>query len=431
MKSAERRLATIAVHGSHHPDQTGAMLPPIYQTTAYAFEDADHAARLFNLEESGNIYTRINNPTNDAFEQKIAALEGGVGALATASGQAATMLALLNLCTSGQHIVAANTLYGGSYSLLANTFAKMGISVTFVDPEAPIETIERAFRPETRAIFAETIGNPGLNLLDFDKFSALSTTFGVPLVVDNTFATPVLCRPLELGAHIVVHSATKYLGGHGNSMGGVIVDGGRFTWDPQKFPGLTEPDASYHGIRYVSSFGSAAYIVKARVQLLRDLGPTLSPFNAFLISQGMETLPLRIKKQCENALGLARHLEEHPDVSWVCYPGLPGHPSHEAAAKWLADGMGGMLTFGVRGGAGASKTFIDSVELATHVTNLGDNRTLVSHPASTTHRQLSEKEQLASGVLPDLIRVSTGIEDLRDLLDDIDRALAIATAEGA
>ncbi len=429
MTVQSKQLATIAVHGSYRPDATGAMLPPIYQTTAYAFQDADHAARLFNLEEGGNIYTRINNPTNDAFEQKIAALEGGVGALATASGQAATTLALLNICTSGQHIVAANTLYGGSYSLFANTFAKMGIEVTFVDPDASLETIAQAFRPETRALFAETIGNPGLNLLDFKKFSALSEKFNVPLVIDNTFATPILCRPLELGAHIVVHSATKYLGGHGNSMGGVIVDGGGFEWDPEKFPGLTEPDPSYHGMRYVDTFGSAAYIVKARVQLLRDLGPTISPFNAFLISQGMETLPLRIKKHCENALGLARHLEKHPDVSWVCYPGLASHDSHALATQWMPDGVGGILTFGVKGGATSSKVFIDNVALATHVTNLGDTRTLVSHPASTTHRQLTEEEQRASGVLPDLIRVSVGIEDLQDILEDMDKALAIATTE--
>lgn len=417
------KLSTIAVQGGYSPDSTGSRTVPIYQTTAYEFKDADHAARLFDLKEFGNIYSRIMNPTTDAVEQKINLLEGGVGALAVASGQSAITLAILNICQAGQHVVAASTLYGGTYSLLGNTLKKYGIEVTFVDPEDSVENISKAFKENTRAIFAETIGNPGLNILDFAKFSTIAKAQDVPFIVDNTFATPYICRPLEHGANIVVHSATKYIGGHGTSLGGVIVDGGNFNWDNGKFLELTEPDPSYHGVKYVEAFGNMAYILKARVQLLRDLGPCISPFNAFLLNMGLETLPLRMEKHSENALKLAKFLEAHEQVEWVKYPGLTSHPDYGRAKEYLTNGASGMLTFGIKGGLTAGKSFINNVKLASLVANVGDTRTLVIHPASTTHAQLTKEEQLSSGVTEDLIRVSVGIEDIEDIINDFEQAL--------
>lgn len=366
------------------------------------------------------------NPTNDAFEQKIAQMEGGVGALATSSGQAAITLAMLNICQAGQHIVSASTLYGGTYNLFSSTLPKLGIEVTFVNPDAPAEEIAAAFRPTTRALYAETIGNPGMNVLDFEKFASVAKAQQVPLVIDNTMATPYLCRPFELGASIVVHSATKYIDGHATSLGGVIVDGGTFNWDNGKFPELVEPDASYHGMQYVKSFGPLAYIIKARVQLMRDMGMTPSPFNSFLFNQGLHTLPLRMQRHSENALAVAKFLETHPSVSWVCYPGLESHPSHERAKKYLPKGCSGVLTFGIKGGAEAGKKFMEATRLIALVVHVGDARSCVLHPASTTHRQLSEEQQISSGVAPDLIRLSVGIENVEDIIADIDQALAVS-----
>jgi len=418
------KISTIAVQGVYTPDTTGSRTLPIYQTVAYKLDDADHAARLFDLQEPGNIYSRIMNPTTTAFEEKINLLEGGVGALATASGQAAVSLALLNICKAGDHIVSASTLYGGTYNLFAVIFKKLGIETTFVEPDQSSEEIKRHFRSNTKVLYVETIGNPNLNVIDFEKFSAIAREKEVPLIVDNTFATPYLCRPLEQGANIVVHSATKYIGGHGTSIGGVIIDGGNFHWDNGKFPDLVEPDESYHGIKYFEKFGNQAYITKARFQLLRDLGPCLSPFNSFLLNMGLETLPLRMEKHSENALKLAEFLEEHEKVSWAGYPGLKNHPSYDLTEKYLPCGAGGMLTFGIKGGVEGGKTFINSVKLATIVANVGDARTLVIHPASTTHRQLTPEQQIASGVTSDLVRVSVGIENIEDIIDDFEQALS-------
>lgn len=416
-------LGTIAVQGSYSADETGSRTIPIHQTASYDLRDADRAANLFGLKEFGNIYTRLNNPTNTSFEEKLNLLEGGVGALSTASGQAAISLAILNICQAGDHILAASTLYGGTYTLFAYTFNKLGIDVTFVDPEAPLEALKEKVQDNTKVVYAETIGNPGLNVLDFEKFSALSKFAGAPFIVDNTFATPYLLRPFEHGVDIVVYSATKYIGGHGNSIGGAIIDSGHFKWTGDKYPGLVEPDPSYHGLKYTETFGALAYIIKARVQLIRDIGATLSPFNSFLLHTGLETLHLRVQRHSDNALELAKYLQAHEEVEWVSYPGLEDHPSYERAQKYLPKGASGVLTFGVKGGREAGKAFINNVELATLVPNIGDTRTLVIHPASTTHSQLSEKEQEASGVRPDLIRVSVGIEDIEDIKADFDQAL--------
>lgn len=421
--SKQWSIATQAVQAGYQPDETGARTLPIHQTASYDLGNADRAAALFGLKEFGNIYTRINNPTNTAFEEKINTLEGGVGALSTASGQAAITLAILNVAQAGDHVIAASTLYGGTYTLFAYTFAKLGIEVSFVDPEAPLTELLNAVRPNTKCVYGETIGNPGLNVLDFDKFSRLAKESGVPLIVDNTFATPYLFKPFAHGADVVVYSATKYIGGHGNSIGGVIVDGGTFQWNADKFPGLVDPDPSYHGISYVESFGELAYIVKARVQLLRDIGATLAPLNSFLLHLGLETLPLRVQKHSDNALELAVFLEGHPAVSWVSYPKLPDHPSHERAQRYLPKGAGGVLSFGIQGGSEAGARFVDAVELASLVPNIGDARTLVIHPSSTTHSQLTEEEQLKAGVKTDLIRVSVGIEDIQDIIADFEQAL--------
>ncbi len=420
------KLETLAVQGGYEPKAGEARIVPIVQSTTFKYDDADYVAKLFDLEVPGFFYTRLGNPTADAFEKKIAQMEGGVAALATSSGQAAITLAMLNICQAGQHIVSASTLYGGTYNLFSSTLPKLGIEVTFVNPDAPAEEIAAAFRPTTRALYAETIGNPGMNVLDFEKFASVAKAQQVPLVIDNTMATPYLCRPFELGANIVVHSATKYIDGHATSLGGVIVDGGTFNWDNGKFPELVEPDASYHGMQYVKTFGPAAYIIKARVQLMRDLGATVAPMNAFLFNLGLHTLPLRMQRHSENALALARHLEAHPAVSWACYPGLASHSSHGRAQKYLPKGASGVLTFGIKGGAAAGKKFMEACKLIALVVHVGDARSCVLHPASTTHRQLSEEQQLSSGVSPDLIRLSVGIEHIDDLVADVDQALAIS-----
>lgn len=421
--SPDWKLETLAIQGGYRPKAGEPRIVPIVQSTTFKYDSADYVAKLFDLEVPGYFYSRLANPTADAFEQKIAQMEGGAAALATASGQAAISLAILNICRAGQHIVSASTLYGGTYNLFSATLPKFGIEVTFVDPDAPAEEIAAAFRPATRALYAETIGNPGMNVLDFEKFSAVAGAQQVPLIIDNTMATPYLCRPLSLGAAIVVHSATKYIDGHATSVGGVIVDGGTFNWDNGKFPELVEPDASYHGMQYVKTFGPAAYAVKARVQLMRDLGPTVAPLNAFLFYHGLQTLPLRMQRHSENALALARHLERHPAVSWVCYPGLESHPSYGRTRTYLPKGASGVLTFGIKGGAAAGKKFMEACELIALVVHVGDARSCVLHPASTTHRQLTEAQQLASGVSPDLIRLSVGIEHIDDLIRDVDQAL--------
>ncbi|MGI9862320.1 homocysteine synthase [Moorella naiadis] len=417
------RFATLAVQAGQEPDPaTGARAVPIYQTSSYVFRDADHAAALFALQEEGNIYTRMMNPTTDVLEKRVAALEGGVGALATASGQAAITLAVTNIVTAGQEMVASTSLYGGTFSLFNSTLPKFGIKTRFVDSAEP-ENFRAAITDRTRALYVESIGNPKLDVPDLEAVAAIAHEAGIPLIVDNTFATPYLCRPFDSGADIVVHSATKFIGGHGTSIGGVIVDAGKFNWANGKFPELVEPDPSYHGISYVQTFGPAAYIVKARVQLLRDLGPALSPFNAFLFLQGLETLHLRMERHVANATKVAGWLAEHPAVAWVSYPGLPGHPSYARAQKYLPRGAGAILTFGIKGGKEAGKKLINSLKLFSLLANVGDAHSLVIHPASTTHQQLTPEEQLASGVTEDLVRLSIGLEDVEDLIADLDQAL--------
>ncbi|MBZ4655339.1 MAG: bifunctional o-acetylhomoserine/o-acetylserine sulfhydrylase [Peptococcaceae bacterium] len=415
---------TLALHAGQKPDPTtGARAVPIYQTTSYVFNDVQHAANLFALKESGNIYTRIMNPTQDVFEQRVAALEGGVGALATASGQAAITYSILNIAQAGDEIVSSSTLYGGTYTLFSSTFPKLGIKVNFVDPSDP-ENFRRAVTDKTKAFYAETIGNPRNNILDIERVASIAHESGVPLIVDNTFATPYLCRPFEFGADIVVHSATKFIGGHGTSIGGVIVDSGKFDWTNGKFPGLTEPDPSYHGVKYVEAMGPLAYIIKARVQLLRDTGACVSPFNAFLFLQGLETLSLRVQRHCDNALVVAQFLQNHPAVEWVNYPGLLSNPYHELAKKYLKNGFGSIFTFGVKGGYEAGVRFIQKLKLFSLLANVGDAKSLVIHPASTTHQQLSPDEQIAAGVNPEMIRISVGIEDIKDIIADLEQALA-------
>lgn len=418
---------TIALHGGQVPDPTtNARAVPIYQTTSYVFRDTEHAANLFALREPGNIYTRMMNPTTDVFEKRIAALEGGSGALGVASGQAAITLALLNLVHPGEEVVSSFSLYGGTYNLFTYTFPKMGIRVRFVDSTDP-DNFRRAITDKTRALYAESVGNPRLDTLDFREVAKIAHDNGIPLVVDNTLPTPYLVRPIDHGADIVVHSATKFIGGHGTSIGGVIVDSGRFDWTSGKFPDMTEPDPSYHGVVYTRDFGQLAYIVKARVQLLRDLGPALSPFNAFLFLQGLETLHLRMQRHSENALKVAKHLESHDQVAWVSYPGLPSHPQHELAKRYHYRGLyGGILGFGIKGGREAGKRFIEGLELLSHLANVGDAKSLAIHPATTTHSQLTPEEQLATGVTDDFVRLSIGLESVDDIIADIDQALAKA-----
>jgi O-acetylhomoserine (thiol)-lyase len=393
---------------------------PIYQTTSYVFDDAGHAARLFALEEFGNIYTRIMNPTQDVFEQRVAALEGGVGALAVASGQAAVLYAILNIAKAGDHIVSSSSLYGGTYNAFVHTLPRFGITVSLVEGN-DIGAYERAIRPNTKAVFAETIGNPKVDVLDVKAVAAVAHAAGVPLIVDNTLATPYLLRPIEFGADIVVHSATKFIGGHGTTIGGIIVDGGTFDWTASgRFAEFTEPDPSYHGVQYSAAFGPLAYILKARVQLLRDVGAALSPFSSWLFIQGLETLGLRVERHCANAQRVAEFLQAHPKVKWVRYPGLPGDPAHARAQAYLPKGAGAILTFGIE----KPREFIDKLQLFSLLANVGDAKSLVIHPASTTHQQLTPADQIASGVSDDLVRLSVGIEAIDDILADLDAALA-------
>jgi len=416
-------FATRALHAGQRPDaDTGARAMPIYQTTSYVFEDTAHAAALFNLQRFGNIYTRIMNPTTAAFEERMAALERGVGALAVGSGQAAQFVALVSLLGAGDEIVAAKTLYGGTYTQFDVSFRRLGIDTTFVDPDDP-ENLRRAITPRTRVLYAETIGNPRMNVLDIAAVSSIARENNLPLMVDNTFASPYLCRPIEHGADIVVHSATKFIGGHGTSIGGVIVDSGRFPWNRGRFPQLLEPSKGYHGIRFFETFGDFAYIMKARVEGLRDFGPALSPFNSFLFLQGLETLKLRMAQHSENALAVAQFLESHERVVWVNYPGLPSGRYHALAQRYLPRGAGGILTFGIRGGLEAGSRFIEALELVSHLANVGDAKSLVIHPASTTHQQLTTEEKLAAGIGDDLIRLSVGLEEIDDILWDLDQAL--------
>jgi O-acetylhomoserine (thiol)-lyase len=419
------RFDTVAVHGGHAGDPaTKSRAVPIYQTTSYKFDNVDHAARLFALEEFGNIYTRINNPTTDVFEQRAAQLEGGVAALAVASGQAANVYALLNVAKAGDNIVASNSLYGGTYNAFAHTLPRFGIEVTLVD-FSDLENVRRAIKPNTKAVFAETIGNPKIDVLDIAAVAKIAHENGVPLIVDNTLATPYLVRPIEHGADVVVHSATKFIGGHGTAIGGIIVDGGKFDWGASgKFADFTQADPSYHGIEYTKAFGNLAYIIKARVQLLRDIGAALSPFNSWLLLQGLETLGLRVQRHNENAQAIAEYLEQHPKVESVAYPGLASHDANERAQRYFGGKGGAILTFRLRGGEEAAKRFIDSLQLFSILANVGDAKSLVIHPATTTHQQLTDAERLANGVDGSTIRFSVGIEDKADIIADIEQALA-------
>ena len=428
----KQHLATIAVHGGQAPDPTtGARAVPIYQTTSYVFQDADHAARLFGLQEFGNIYTRIMNPTTDVFEKRLAALEGGALALATASGQAAETLAITNLANHGEEIVSTTSLYGGTYNLFHYTLPKYGIAVRFVDAD-DFDEIRAAINEKTRAIYTESLGNPKLDIADIETLAAIAHENGLPLIIDNTSASPALLRPIEWGADIVVESATKYIGGHGTSIGGVIIDAGKFDWKASgRFRDFTEPDPSYHGISYTDAFGPLAFILKARVQGLRDTGAALSPFNAFLFLQGVETLHLRLERHSQNALGVANFLEAHPGVEWVNYPGLSSSKYYERAKKYLPDGQSGLVTFGIKGGYEAGKKLINSLKVFSLLANIGDAKSLVIHPASTTHQQLTVEEQLSTGVTPELVRLSVGIEDLRDILADLDQAIETANGHSA
>ena len=427
MADREFGFETLCLHAGQVPDaETGSRAVPIYQTTSYVFDSTDHAASLFNLQTFGNIYSRMTNPTNAVLEERVAALEGGRAALAVSSGMAAQMTALLTLCEQGDHIVAARTLYGGTVSQLDVTFRRMGIDVTFVDPDDP-ESFRRALQPRTRCLYAETIGNPAGNVLDIRAVADVAADAGIPLVVDNTLPSPYLCRPMDHGADLVVHSATKFLGGHGTTMGGVLVESGRFPWDNGNFPQMLEPSPGYHGVRFYETFGDFAFVTKARVETLRTLGATLSPLSAFLLLQGVETLPVRMDRHCENTLAVARHLEAHPGVRWVQYAGLPSSPYHDLARRYLPRGAGAILTFGIRGGHEAGVRFIENCRFLSHLANVGDARTLVIHPASTTHRQLNAEQLAAAGVGPDMIRLSIGLETLDDILWDIDQALAAAT----
>ncbi|NOK64015.1 MAG: homocysteine synthase [Chloroflexi bacterium AL-W] len=415
---------TLALHGGQQPDPTtGARAVPIYATTSFQFQDTDHAARLFNLEEVGNIYTRIMNPTTDVFEQRIAALEGGVGALGLSSGQAAETLGILALAGTGDNIISSTDLYGGTYNLFRHTLPRLGITTRFVDAR-DLEGFHKAIDSRTKAIFLELIGNPKLDILDLERIAGIAHEHGVPVIVDATTATPYLCRPFDWGADIIVHSATKFIGGHGTSIGGVLVDSGKFDWTNGRFPEFTEPDPSYHGMVYTQAFGPLAYIIKVRVQLLRDVGAALSPFNAFLFLQGLETLPLRMERHSQNALAVAKHLQEHSKVAWVNYPGLPEHPSYTLAQKYMPKGQSGIVGFGIKGGRAAGKKFIESLSLFSHLANIGDAKSLAIHPATTTHSQLTPEEQGLTGVTDDYIRLSVGLETIDDILADLDQALA-------
>ncbi|MBN1787138.1 MAG: homocysteine synthase [Sedimentisphaerales bacterium] len=423
MEEKNYRIETKALHAGQEVDPTTqSRAVPIYQTTSYLFKDTDHAANLFALKEFGNIYTRLMNPTTDVLEKRLAAMEGGVGGLCFSSGQSAIYTSVFNICGTGGHIVASSSLYGGTVTLFSQTFKKLGIDVTFVDPTEP-GNFAREIKENTRLVYIETIGNPKNDILDYEKIAQIAHDNGMPVICDNTVATPILFRPIEHGIDIVVHSCTKFIGGHGTSIGGAIIDSGNFDWTNGRYPELTEPDPSYHGVKYVEAVGPLAYIIKARTQFLRDMGSCMSPFNAFLFLQGTETLHLRMQRHSENALTLAKWLEKHNAVSWVNYPGLKSHPDYKLTQKYLPDGQGSILGFGIKGGSKAGIKFINSVELASHLANIGDSKTLVIHPASTTHQQLTEAEQLAAGVTNDYIRVSVGTEHIDDIIDDFDNAL--------
>ena len=430
VKQIERPLGfnTRALHAGYDPDPaTHARAVPIYASTSFVFDNSDHAASLFALQQFGNIYTRIMNPTNAVLEERVAALEGGAAALATSSGQAAQFIALSSLLEAGDHMVAASTLYGGTYTQFDVSFRKLGIDTTFVEPDDP-ENFRKAITPQTKCLYGETISNPRGSVLDIEAVAKIAHEAGLPLVIDNTFATPYLCRPIDFGADIVVHSLTKFMGGHGNSIGGIVVDSGKFAWNNGKFPQLTEPSRAYHGMKFWDVFGPISFIIKARVEGLRDMGTALSPFNSFLFLQGIETLGMRMDRHVENALAVAEYLENHELVSWVKYPGLPSSPYYPLSRKYLPKGAGAVFSFGIHGGYEAGRKFIDSLMLFSHLANVGDARSLVIHPASTTHQQLSSAEQLAAGVTPDLVRLSIGLEDIEDILWDLDQALTKSQA---
>ena len=431
-EAKKQQLATLSVHAGQEPDPTtGARAVPIYQTTSYVFQDADHAARLFALQEFGNVYTRLMNPTTDVFEKRVAALEGGVAALASASGQAAETLAITTLAGAGDEIVSTTSLYGGTYNLFHYTLPRLGITVRFVDAE-DFDGLRAAINQKTRAVYTETLGNPKLDIVDIEKLAAIAHEHGLPLIIDNTSATPLLTRPIEWGADIVVESATKYIGGHGTSIGGVIVDSGKFDWKASgRFRDFVEPDPSYHGLSYVEAFGPIAFIIKARVQGLRDIGGALSPFNSFLFLQGLETLHLRMERHSQNAMAVARHLSNHPGVDWVNYPGLPTSKYYARAKKYMPEGQSSLVTFGIKGGYEAGKKLINSLKLFSLLANIGDAKSLVIHPASTTHSQLTVEEQRDTGVTPELVRLSVGIEDVRDILTDLNEAIEAANGHAA
>jgi O-acetylhomoserine (thiol)-lyase len=425
---ADRKFGfeTLSLHAGQIPDPaTGARAAPIYQTTSFVFDSADHAASLFNLQTFGNVYSRISNPTVAVLEERVAALEGGRAALACATGQAAEATAILTLAKAGDHIVSASTLYGGTHTLLGVNLRKLGIESTFVDPDDP-ENFRKALKPNTKLLYAETLGNPLINIVDLAAVGRIAQDAGVPFLVDNTVPSPYLCRPIEHGADLVVHSATKYLGGHGTTMGGVIVESGKFPWGNGKFPEFTTPSPGYHGVIFHETFGDFGFTMKARMEIMRTFGPTLSPMNAWLLLQGIETLGVRMDRHCANALAVAKFLQGHKQVAWVNYPGLPGNKYHALAQKYLPKGASGLLNFGVKGGAGAGERFIEAAQFMSHLANIGDAKTLIIHPASTTHRQMSDEDQLKAGVTPDMIRMSVGIETLEDILWDIDQALALA-----
>ncbi len=426
--SADRQFKpeTLAIHAGQIPDAaTGARALPIYQTTSFVFDSADHAASLFNLQAFGNVYSRLSNPTVAALEERVAALERGRAAVASSSGMAAEAMALMTILQAGDHVVAAGALYGGSVTMLAVNLKKFGIETTFVDATRP-EAFASAIRPNTRAVYAETLGNPSLVVLDIAALAEVAHAHGLPLVVDNTVPSPFLCNPVALGADIVVHSATKYLAGHGTTLGGVVVEGGKFPWDNGKFPGMTEPSPGYHGVKFYETFGDFGFTMRCRMESLRVFGAALSPMSAWQILQGVETLPLRMERHCANALRVAEHLRDHPAVSWVNYPGLPEHPQHALLMRQMR-GASGLLAFGVKGGVEQGVRFIESAQFMSHLVNIGDTRTLISHPASTTHRQLDAAQQLAAGVPPDMVRISVGLEHIDDILWDIDQALAATT----
>ena len=414
---------TLCIHAGYTPGNGEPRVLPIVQSTTYTYDNSETMGNLFDLKESGFFYTRLGNPTLDAVEQKIAALEGGVGALLTASGQAASLMAIHNICHSGDHVVASSAIYGGTFNLLYKTMAEMGIETTFVSPDVTEEELNAAFRENTKCVFAETLSNPSLVVTDLEMFARVAHAHGVPVIVDNTFPTPINCRPFEFGVDIVTHSTTKYMDGHATQVGGVIVDSGNFDWRNGKFPMFTQPDESYHGIVYADSFGKAAYITKARTHLMRDIGAQAAPMNAFLLNLGLETLALRMERHCANALAVARYLQQHPKVSWVNYPGLPGNPYYERAKKYMPNGTCGVVSFGVKGGRQAAMNFMDHLEMASIVTHVADLRTCVLHPASTTHRQMSDEQLREAGVSPDLVRFSVGIETIEDILSDLEQAL--------